>query len=247
MTSPRAKLVSDRYWPSLVLDNGPPERPWPNPKSMCFKAAWFRDRNSVDRSVAASPLASASTWRAGTRRSTVIRTRWMQGEETRQWQTSICTFRRHLRHARPEVSRWITYLAGSSSSWELRAGSTGPTVKALPWLQTALKRWEIVSAKLKIETVGLCPYVRNDKMMSVVRAHEGEISCPSYLGPNWFSTYMYYMSGIGMSQLMLIQRSILRQTIFRKGNDLSIWELKTKGEMILPCFTCTSFNVLKLN
>ena len=46
---------------------------------------------------------------------------------------------RSLRRAWPEVCRWITYLAGRSSSWELRAGRTGPTVMVLPWLQTALK------------------------------------------------------------------------------------------------------------
>ena len=51
----------------------------------------------------------------------------------------IHKFRRPLRRAWPEVCRWITYLAGSSSSWELRAGRTGPKVIALPWLQTALK------------------------------------------------------------------------------------------------------------
>ena len=41
MTSPRAKLESDRYWWSLVLDIGTLERPWPTTKSMCSKAEWF--------------------------------------------------------------------------------------------------------------------------------------------------------------------------------------------------------------
>ena len=54
-TSPRAKLESDRYWRSLVLDNGTPERPWPTTTSMCSKAAWFRAQNSVDRGVATPP------------------------------------------------------------------------------------------------------------------------------------------------------------------------------------------------
>ena len=86
-----------------------------------------------------SPSISLPVARAGKRSSTVIRNQWMQGAETRQCQTSICTYRRSLRLAWPEVCRWITYLAGSSSSRELRAGRTGPTVIALPWLPTALK------------------------------------------------------------------------------------------------------------
>ena len=45
--------------------------------------------------------------------------------------------------------RWITGLAGSSSSWELRAGHTGPMVIALPRLQTAtIKRCENASASV---------------------------------------------------------------------------------------------------
>ena len=47
-SSPRAKLESDRYWWSLILGNGTPERPWPTTTSMCSKAAWFRAQNSVD-------------------------------------------------------------------------------------------------------------------------------------------------------------------------------------------------------
>ena len=53
--------------------------------------------------------------------------------------TSNPHLQRTLRRAWPEVCWWSTYLAGSSSSWELRAGRTGPTVIALPRLQTALK------------------------------------------------------------------------------------------------------------
>ena len=37
-SSPRAKLESDRYWWSLVLDYGTPERPWPTTMSMRSKA-----------------------------------------------------------------------------------------------------------------------------------------------------------------------------------------------------------------
>ena len=80
--------------------------------------------------------------RAGKRSSTVIRNQWMQGAETRQCQTSIRTFRRSLGRAWPEVCRWITYLARSSSSRELRAGRTAPMVIALLWLQTLLNRCE---------------------------------------------------------------------------------------------------------
>ena len=52
--SPRAKLESDRYWWSLFLDNGTPERPWPTTTSMRSKAYWFRAQNSAYRSVATS-------------------------------------------------------------------------------------------------------------------------------------------------------------------------------------------------
>ena len=78
---------------------------------MCSKAAWFRARNSVDRSVAASPPSiSLPVARAGKRSLTVIRNQWMQGAETRQCQTSISIYRRPLRRAWPEVCRLITYV-----------------------------------------------------------------------------------------------------------------------------------------
>ena len=85
------------------------------------------------------PSISLLVARAGKRSSTVIRNQSMLGAEKRQCQTSNPHLQRTLRRAWPEVCRWITSLAGSSSSWELRAGRTGPTVIALPRLQTALK------------------------------------------------------------------------------------------------------------
>ena len=61
-----AKLESDRYWWSLVLDNGTPERPWPTTMSMRNKALWFRFQNSAYRSVATSfPSNSLLVARAG--------------------------------------------------------------------------------------------------------------------------------------------------------------------------------------
>ena len=56
------------------------------------------------------------------------RNKSMLGAEKRQCQTSNPHLQLTLRRAWPEVGRWSTYLAGSSSSWELRAGRTGPTV-----------------------------------------------------------------------------------------------------------------------
>ena len=85
------------------------------------------------------PSSSLLVARAGKPSSTVIRNQSMLGAEKRQCQTSNPHLQRTLRRARPEVCRWITSLAGSSSSWELRAGRTGPTVIALPLLQTAHK------------------------------------------------------------------------------------------------------------
>ena len=60
-----------------------------------------------------------------------------------------------------EDCRWNTYLAGGSSSGELRADRTGPTINSLPWPQTALKRCaSAVSSYLRVITFGLCPSVR---------------------------------------------------------------------------------------
>ena len=75
-------------------------------------------------------------------------------------------------HAWPEVRRWSTYLAGSSSSWELRAGRTGPTVIALPRLQTALKidaqtRPRLSKLKLRPQPVG--PQRNKDDRREYVR------------------------------------------------------------------------------
>ena len=81
----------------------------------------------------------------------------------------IRTFRHPLRRAWPEVCRWITYLAGNSSSWELRADRPGPTVITLPWLQTARKT--VLFSKL--QTVGLSLSVRREIRMLDVRAYEG--------------------------------------------------------------------------
>ena len=72
-----------------------------------------------------------------------------------------------------EVCQWITYLAGSSSPEELRAGRTGPTANALLWLQSALKsvrKWRLCLSKLKLS---VCPSVRSKIMIIVVRAYEG--------------------------------------------------------------------------
>ena len=72
------------------------------------------------------------------------------------------------------VCRWNTYLAGSSSLRELRAGRTGPTANALPWPQNCIKIGEqAASAYVKIETIGLCPSVLSEITMIVVRAYEG--------------------------------------------------------------------------
>ena len=174
MTSPRTKLVSDRYWWSLVLNNGTPKRPWPTLSLCVLRQRCSEPKTWWTGAWRPPSQASASPWRAGMRSSTVIRNRWMQGEEKRQCQTSICTLRRSLRRAWLEVCRWITYLAGSSSSRELRAGGTGPTLIVLPWLHTALKTVrKRASASVKIQTIGLSPSVRSEIRMIVVRAYEG--------------------------------------------------------------------------
>ena len=86
------------------------------------------------------PQASASPWRA---LASAVRplslTNGCRVHKSANARPRIRTFSAPLRRAWPEVCRWITYLAGSSSSWETRAGRTGPTVIALPRLQTAHK------------------------------------------------------------------------------------------------------------
>ena len=84
------------------------------------------------------PQASASSWHALEIRPLSVANR-CRVHKSANARPRIRTFSVHLRRARPEVYRWITYLAGSSSSWEPRAGRTGPTVIALPRLQTARK------------------------------------------------------------------------------------------------------------
>ena len=67
----------------------------------------------------------------------------------------------------------FTFLAGSSSSWELRTGRTGPTVIALPRLQTALKNGAKTRPRLLYSTIGLCLSVRSVVMMIDVSTYEG--------------------------------------------------------------------------
>ena len=139
---------------------------------MCSKAAWFRARNSVDRSVAAFLQASASPWRALERRARPLSsTNGYRVKKRANVKPPSALTGVPLRCAWLEVCRWITYIAGRSSSQELRAGRTGPTIKALPWLQTAL----IVFAYLKIETYRSLAVRPQRKMMRVVRAYEGDV------------------------------------------------------------------------
>ena len=145
-SSPRAKLESDRCWRNMVLDYGTPERPWPNTMPMCSKAAWFRARNSVDRGVAPPKQQPprGARWVYGARPLSVANS--CRVKKNASLTSSAHTSVSVRSCSALEVCRWITYLEGSSSSWDLRAGRTGPTVIALPWLQTALKRCKIVSA-----------------------------------------------------------------------------------------------------
>ena len=103
---------------------------------MCSKTAWFRAQNSAYRSVAASPP-SISLFVAHARKQSSIDAGCIKAPMPDLEQHSH--LQRTLRRTWPEVCRWSTYLAESSSSWELRAGRTGPTVIALLRLQTALK------------------------------------------------------------------------------------------------------------
>ena len=71
-----------------------------------------------------------------------------------------------------------TYLAGSSSSWELRAGRTGPTAIALPRLQTALKTVRKLAVRKRVRVsqsykIGLSLSVRSKIRMIDVSTYEG--------------------------------------------------------------------------
>ena len=107
---------------------------------MCSKAKWFRAHNSVYRSVATSlPSNSLLVARAGNVELDRYPQLMLPGQKSANMPDLDWTLSVPLRRSWAEVCRWITYLAGSSSSWELRAGRTGPTVIALPRLQTAIK------------------------------------------------------------------------------------------------------------
>ena len=85
------------------------------------------------------PQASVSSWRAlasGARPLSV--TNRCRVHKSANPRPRIRTFSVHYVVHGQRLS-WSTSLAGSSSSWELRAGRTGPTVIALPRLQTAPK------------------------------------------------------------------------------------------------------------
>ena len=118
---------------------------------MFSKAEWFRALNSVNRSVASSlPSNSLLVARAGNVELDRYPQLMLPGvQNTLIRPTSIeLTSATCVVHG-PRSDGWITGLAGSSSSWELRAGRTGPTVIALPRLQTAtIKRCENASASV---------------------------------------------------------------------------------------------------
>ena len=118
---------------------------------MCSKAEWFRGQTRWTGALRPPFRATASSLaRAGN----VELDRYLQlmlpGVQIRYYarpQIELTSATCVVHGQRSE--RWITGLAGSSSSWELRAGRTGPTVKALPRLQTAtIKRCENASASV---------------------------------------------------------------------------------------------------
>ena len=141
------------------------------------------------------PSISLPVARAGTRSSSVIRNRWMQGEETRQCQTSICTLRRSLRRAWLEVCRWITYPGAKSWPYGAHGNNTPLASNCVKTVRHSVR----VIQKLELSVSA----VRGQrKMMSVVRAYEVgrfgwgivsaiKISCPSYLGHNCFLFWEY--------------------------------------------------------
>ena len=88
-----------------------------------------------------------------------------------------CTLSVSLRGARVEVCRWITNLASGSSRWgpnEVVVRGPRHTPPALP--QIALKLCATVSACLRMElSVPALPVRPQRKMMSVMRAYEGDV------------------------------------------------------------------------
>ena len=187
----------------VLLDNGTQAQSWPTTiRHMCSKAAWFRARNSVDRSVAASPpQASASVCRTLVvvmRSSTVIRNWWMQGVEKRQCLTSTALSRAHLRRAWWEVCQWIACLAGGSSSGELRARSYGihGIEHSLDLKQRKNGARSDVRARSSIH-IRFCPSVRSFSWMMIdVRAYEGAsrsaVPCTSGLADRYVFASIHF-------------------------------------------------------
>ena len=89
----------------------------------------------------------------------------------------------------------VIFACGSSSSWELRAGRTGPTVIALPRLQTApkmVRKRVCVGQKLNYRSLPVGPQRGKDDRREYVRRGRTTwgigsamwFSYPSYLGPS---------------------------------------------------------------
>ena len=139
---------------------------------MCSKAEWFRGQTRWTGALrplfraTASSLAPAGNVELDRYLQLMLPGVQIRYYARRQIELTSATCVVHGQRS----ERWITGLAGSSSPWELRAGRTGPTVKALPRLQTATtKRCENASVILNYRSLPVGPQRGKDDRREYVR------------------------------------------------------------------------------
>ena len=159
----------------------------------------------MDRSVAAAPpppQASASSWRTrGCRARPLSAANRCRVKKSAKCQTSICTLGRSLRCAWREVCRWITYtvailvrkqfILGAKS---LPYGTPGNSTPLASYCVETVRNSVRVTQKLELLVSARPSVAKNDEHRVGVWGGRFEwgigsaikISCPSFLGPNWF-------------------------------------------------------------
>ena len=134
------------------------------------KATGFRAQNSVGRSVAATSLASASSWRApGKWSPTVIRSQWCRVKKNTKCLTPFAL------NSVPLCVHGEGLTMDHQPSWKkLSMGVNGqsdeaPGIRPLPWPQTALTWYANASALIHPSMSLTARPSAASRMMSVVR------------------------------------------------------------------------------
>ena len=173
-TGPRAKLESDRADGPWYLTRSPPSCGDRSQILCVLRRSGSEPYNSVDRRVAASLLSiSFSCCVSVMRSSTVILSQWVQDEEVRRCLTPSAHISVIYAVHGKGICRRITSLAGSSSTWESKSSSYGTLALSTPLASNDVKMVCKRRPPYSIKPVRLCPSVRSDVMMGVVRAYGG--------------------------------------------------------------------------